>query len=371
MKAEFQAAKGRKCFWRTIVQHKHLLEEKRERERVVVLARWARLCGARAAPEHMGASALDSPTRWIEMRTPALLVLGMSCATVGVAVAVTLFVVSGHTTTLVCDKLDTTRGGLCENDRSVKVSLPTLSFTAILDPERWFFVYGLCIAGIFLGIAYIGLYALYERHVIAVCNGQTYRKHARGCGVGVGTLGWPFCCLALGFVRRVFCVAGFLAPILLIATAAVTLHMHVIAHGIIAGLLFIFALIQLGAATALQSHIIFAHKDSATTTTAVAEGNSLCSLHLVERQHNRKVSVLISLISVGVTALVSYIVLVGFDIYTSDQLNEVIGPLLQYLTVAHLFAGHYSFVHDANMYIAAVADAQQDPTQSSMYVPSL
>ena len=87
----------------------------------------------------------------------ALLGSGMVVAGAGVSSAVVLFIVYGHSTRDVCFEIDNTRSQLCELDKSVKVSLPTLSFTAVLKPECWFFIYGLSLGALIIGFSYIGL----------------------------------------------------------------------------------------------------------------------------------------------------------------------------------------------------------------------
>lgn len=95
-----------------------------------------------------------------------VLTMGMTIAVIGVSVAMTLFLVNGHTTSDVCKEIENNRSQLCELDGSVDVSLPTLSFTGVLDPERLFFIISLSLASILIGASYIGIAELYRGQII-------------------------------------------------------------------------------------------------------------------------------------------------------------------------------------------------------------
>ena len=146
-----------------------------------------------------------------------LLIAGMATAAAGVGTAVVLFIAYSHTTTDVCRDIDSSRSRLCVLDDTVKVSLPTLSFTAVLSPERWYFIYGLSTAAVLLGIAYSFTARVYAWHVASQVRrrrrrgaaGRTmsrsgeddiddeYIAGAAGCDLSCAALGWPFCWVRL------------------------------------------------------------------------------------------------------------------------------------------------------------------------------
>ena len=311
-----------------------------------------------------------------------LLVAGMAVAAAGVTTAMALFIANGHTTTDVCNAIDGRRSRICERGGSVRVSLPTLSYTAVLSPERWYFVYGLSTAAILLGVAYACMSRVFAWHVAAQARRRRGRKAAEdgrvggadaegdadaeaegdrdddddevGCSLSCAAIGWPFCWVRPRGLCRALPALGVSSAVLLFLTAAITLQHHVIAHGAVAGLMFASAIAQLCVAMAIQSHT--SRDDALASGRPRADGGD-DAFRIPERARARlaaqlrlKRRVALSLVATGALAVASNVALYSADWVSAEQLSETTGPVLQYVTIAHMVVGHLSYLMDMRAY---------------------
>lgn len=134
--------------------------------------------------------------------------------------------------------------------------------------------------------------------------------------------------------------------LLLKSLSAITLKVSVILHGIVAALFFLSNITTIAIATALQSYLV----DNSKRLRKLS-GHQEEAIKLVGKELKLKRRVLFSLIVFGVLAVVSNLILFTSNVATQEQLSEISGPVLQYVTVVHIFFAHISFVHDVRIYM--------------------
>ena len=143
-------------------------------------------------------------------------------------------------------------------------------------------------------------------------------------------------------LMKLFQILCLTSTTLLIATASVTLKNHVIVHGFLAGTFFLSSIMQVLAATSLQSHMIIdAWKNYEENSD---QDGSLQNQIIGQFMLKRKIIFSLPLCLI-------FVVLVAITLYiprwaTSAQLSEIIGALMQYITVLHVICWHVSYVQD-------------------------
>ena len=76
--------------------------------------------------------------------------------------------------------------------------------------------------------------------------------------------------------------------------------------------------------------------------------NSGRQIIVVLRGLKRRVA--LSLVATGALAVASNVALYSADWVSAEQLSETTGPVLQYVTIAHMVVGHLSYLMDMRAY---------------------